>query len=232
MKDNEIKQIVEALLMVSGRPLKIEELARLLTQDKENRVPHDSISKVLSVLTDECKERGIELVKVASGYRYQTRAEFSQYLAKLWEEKPPRYSHALLETLALIAYRQPTTRAEIEEVRGVSVSSRTMQILQERGWIKISAHKEVPGRPALYVTTKIFLDYFNLQSADDLPALLDDEKVIQLHPELNIPEVSATSLDKDPGDTDTDKATADNNNELENETEFRSDVVEFPKAKK
>ena len=232
MKDNEIKQIVEALLMVSGRPLKIEELARLLTQDKENRVPHDSISKVLSVLTDECKERGIELVKVASGYRYQTRAEFSQYLAKLWEERPPRYSHALLETLALIAYRQPITRAEIEEVRGVSVSSRTIQILQERGWIKISAHKEVPGRPALYVTTKIFLDYFNLQSADDLPTLLDDEKVIQLHPELNIPEVPATSLDKDPDGTDTDKATADNNNELENETEFRSDVVEFPKAKK
>ena len=194
MKKSYIKQAVEALLMAAARPLKGEELVRLVSTEKE-KVTAGMIRKALADLVSECQGRGIELVEVASGYRYQTRHEFSLWLAKLWEEKPPRYSRALLETLALIAYQQPLTRAEIEEVRGVSVSSSTMHILQERAWVKISGHKEVPGRPALYVTTKDFLDYFNLRSLDELPALMDYEKVMQLHPELKMPEVSIAAAD-------------------------------------
>lgn len=165
-----MKRVVEALLMASPRPLQFNELARLLTHD--GRAPDRALlGETIAVLEAECAERALELTQVASGYRYQTREEYAPWLARLWEEKPPRYSKALLETLALIAYRQPITRAAIEDVRGVSVSSGTLRILEERGWIEIAGHKETPGRPALYATTRAFLDDLNLRSLDELPAL-------------------------------------------------------------
>ena len=166
----QMKRVVEALLMASPRPLQFNELAKLLARDGK-AADRALLGETLAALEAECAERAVELTQVASGYRYQTRADYAPWLAKLWEEKPPRYSKALLETLALIAYRQPTTRAAIEEVRGVSVSSGTLRILEERGWIEIVGHKETPGRPALYATTRVFLDDLNLRSLDELPAL-------------------------------------------------------------
>lgn len=182
----QLKQVVEALLMASARPVNLKELGRLLREN--GKAPDLKLIKaILQELSDECAERGVELIEVASGYRYQTRACHAPWLAKLWEEKPPRYSKACLETLALIAYRQPITRGGIEEVRGVSVSTNTMRILEERGWIQISGHKEVPGRPALYTTTQSFLDDFNLRSLDELPEIESAEDITANNPQLMLP---------------------------------------------
>ncbi len=180
-----LKQTLEALLMASDRPLTVDELLAPLAH-RDAGVRRGDVQKALDKLAGECEQRGIELKQVASGYRYQTRAQFAEAIAQLWKEKPPRYSRALLETLALIAYRQPITRAEIEEVRGVSVSTYMVRLLEEREWIKTVGHKEVPGRPALYATTREFLDYFNLRKLDELPTLLQLEEVIRSHPELQL----------------------------------------------
>ncbi len=185
MNVRRLKQTLEALLMASDRPLTADELLRLLKQ-QDAAVGRGGVAQALAALADECEQRGVELKQVASGYRYQTREKFSESIARLWKEKPPRYSRALLETLALIAYRQPITRAEIEEVRGVTVSTYMVRLLEEREWVKVVGHKEVPGRPALYATTPDFLDYFNLSSLDELPSLLEMEEVIRLHPELQL----------------------------------------------
>ena len=134
-------------------------------------VTRKQVRELLAELQTDYAERGVQLQAVASGYRFQTRAELGGIIAGLWQEKPPRYSQALLETLALIAYRQPITRGDIEEIRGVSVSSQIMKTLQERGWVKVVGHREVPGRPQLYATTNEFLDYFNLQDLSELPAI-------------------------------------------------------------
>ena len=186
MEKKQLKKIIEAVLLSSGRPLAVRDLVRIASSD-EDKVKEKQVEAVLVKLVDECEERGIELKKVASGYRYQTREAVSPWITKLWEEKPPRYSRALLETLALIAYRQPITRAEIEDVRGVTVSSRIVRLLEDRDWIKVVGRKETPGRPALYATTQSFLDYFGLSSLSELPSLMEAEKVAQLHPELALP---------------------------------------------
>ena len=182
----QLKPIVEALLMVSARPINLKEMRKLLRENGES--PDTGLLKtILKDLSDDCADRGIELTEVASGYRYQTRTEYAPWLTKLWEDKPPRYSKACLETLALIAYRQPITRAGIEEVRGVSVSTSTIRTLEERGWIKITGHKEVPGRPALYATTQDFLDDFNIRSIAELPAIESVEEVTAKNPQLMLP---------------------------------------------
>jgi segregation and condensation protein B len=168
MNIEQMKQIIEAALLVSGEPLSIERLQALFPVEQPNA---KEIREILQALTNDCTQRCYELKETASGYRLQVRAEFTPWIQKLWEERPPRYSRALLETLALIAYRQPITRAEIEEVRGVTVSSHIVKTLLEREWIKVIGQREVPGRPSLYATTKQFLDYFNLQSLDQLPTL-------------------------------------------------------------
>ncbi len=170
MTPDELKRLLEALLMASDRPLSVDALLRLLA-GRNVAVARADVQRALNALQADCAGRAVELRQVASGYRYQIRAEYGPWVAALWEEKPQRYSRALLETLALIAYRQPVTRAEIEAVRGVSVSSHIIKTLQERGWIHVIGHKEVPGRPALYGTTRGFLDHFNLRSLDELPAL-------------------------------------------------------------
>lgn len=169
ISDKQLKQLVEAAIFAGEDATTIDQLlGGVLANFRLNR---PRIRQVLDELKEDYRERGIELVEVASGYRFQTRPELGPALVQMWPDRAPRYSAALLETLALIAWRQPVTRGEIETVRGVSVSTQIMKALQERGWVKTVGHKEVPGRPALYATTKAFLDYFSLQSVADLPAL-------------------------------------------------------------
>jgi len=165
------KHIIEAALLVSDRALTKKQLLHLF--EGSDPQTENEINNALSELADEYKDRAIELKQIANGYRIQSRQEIAPYLLTLWEEKPPKYSRAVLETLVLIAYRQPITRAEIEEVRGVSVSSHIVRSLLEREWIRVIGHKDVPGKPALLATTKTFLEYFNLQSLEDLPTLTE-----------------------------------------------------------
>jgi segregation and condensation protein B len=162
-------QIIEAALMAAGRPLTIAQLQKLF--DETDQPETQEIRTAITTLQEQCQERGVELREVASGFQFQAKMHLSSWLAKLWEERPPRYSRAFLETLALIAYRQPITRAEIEEIRGVSASSHHFKTLLEREWIRVVGHRDIPGKPALYGTTKEFLDYFNLKSLSQLPTL-------------------------------------------------------------
>lgn len=168
---NEIKSIVEGMLMAADAPLSVVYLKELL--GAEIGIDSDGINEIITELAKDYQGRGIELREVASGYRFQVIEELSPWVSKLWEERPLKYSRALLETLALIAYKQPITRAEIEDIRGVSVSTNIMRTLLEREWVKVAGHKDVPGRPSLYTTTAQFLDYFNLKSIKDLPVLAD-----------------------------------------------------------
>lgn len=165
------KQLIEAAILVAGEPITVEQLLQLFFEDDQVSV-HD-IKQLLAQLAESYSDRGIQLVQVASGYRFQAKASFAPWLQRLSQGKVPRYSRTFLETLALIAYRQPITRGEIEEVRGVAVNSNVMKQLLDREWIKIVGYKEVPGKPALFGTTKQFLDYFSLKTLSDLPALQD-----------------------------------------------------------
>lgn len=193
MKSNQIKQIVEAALMAADSALNIDRLMQLFELDSEQPT-RDQIKDAINLLQEECENRGVELKRVSSGYRYQTTTDVQPWVARLWQEKPPRYSRALLETLSLIVYRQPITRGEIEEVRGVSVSSSIIKTLLEREWVRVIGHKEVPGRPALYGSTKQFLDYFNLKSLNELPTLAELTDLDQIHPELDLPEPESRHL--------------------------------------
>jgi segregation and condensation protein B len=165
-----LRRIVEAALLASDEPLSLDRIVALFTDGETTR---DDVKEVLTELETASAERGYELKRVASGYRLQVPQALATWIGKLWEEKPPRYSRALLETLALIAYRQPVTRGDIEQVRGVAVSSNIVRTLLEREWIRVVGFREVPGRPAMYGTTKGFLDYFNLKSLDELPPLAE-----------------------------------------------------------
>ena len=171
MAEPELKLIIEAALLAAGEPLTLERLALLF--EEHRRPDRKAIREALQALDVDYADRGIELVEVANGYRLQVRSGYADWVSRLWEERPGRYSRALLETLALIAYRQPVTRGEIEEVRGVGVGTPIIKTLLERNWIKVLGHREVPGRPALYGTTREFLDYFNLRTLGDLPPLAD-----------------------------------------------------------
>ena len=175
-----LKQILEAALMAADEPLGIDRLVKLFGHGElDSDEGRAQIRETLKVLEAEAEDRGYELKRVASGYRYQVRQELSEWVSRLWEEKPPRYTRALLETLALIAYKQPVTRGDIEQVRGVSVSQNIMRTLQERGWIRVVGQREVPGRPSLYGTTREFLDYFDLKSLDQLPPLTEIKSLIE-----------------------------------------------------
>ena len=180
-----LKNILEAALLAAGGPLSIDQMVQLF---EEGDTPGRSqIQDALDGLSAEYAERGIELCLVAGGYRIQVRAEISPWVARLWEERPARYSRALLETLALIAYRQPITRGEIEEIRGVSVSTNIIKTLLEREWVRVVGHRDVPGRPALFATTRQFLDYFGLRSLNALPPLAEIKDLVVLEPELDLP---------------------------------------------
>jgi segregation and condensation protein B len=178
-----LKQIIEAALLAAGEPLNHAQLAALF--DESAQPANSDISKALEELDEDCAGRGVELKKVASGYRLQVKQSMQEWITRLWSERPQRYSRAMLETLSLIAYRQPITRGEIESVRGVSLSSNIIRTMQERDWIRVVGHRDVPGKPALFGTTKAFLDHFELQSLDDLPTLSEIRDLDSLEPELN-----------------------------------------------
>ncbi len=171
MSPQQLKNIVEAALFAAARPLSLDQILKLFPE--EERPERGAVRDVLATLEEEWSGRGLELKQVGSGYRFQVRQELAPWIGRLHEERPPRYSRALLETLALIVYRQPITRAGIEEIRGVAVSSSIMKTLLEREWIRVVGHRDVPGRPALYGTTKKFLDDFNLKSLSELPPLAE-----------------------------------------------------------
>jgi len=190
MKAEKLKSLIEALLSAADHPLSVNQLFNLFHGDID-QPGKDEIRKALHELVDEYQGRGIELMQVASGFRLQANPEYATWISRLWEQKPPRYSRALLETLALIAYRQPITRGEIEAIRGVSVSSNIIKTLQEREWVKTLGHKDVPGKPSLYGTTSVFLDYFNLKSLNELPTLSELKDLDQFHPELAFNEDNA-----------------------------------------
>jgi segregation and condensation protein B len=180
MSDARLSTVVEAVLLAAGRPVSVEQMLELF--EEHQRPTADEMRNALDELAQACEGRAFELREVASGWRLQVRPAHAEVVSRLWQERPSRYSRALLETLALIAYRQPITRGEIEDIRGVTVSSTIMRTLQERNWIRVVGHREVPGRPELLGTTREFLDYFGLRSLDDLPTLaelrdLDDIKV-------------------------------------------------------
>ncbi len=185
-----LKNIVEAALMVAGHPLSIKQLQALFEEGAEPA--REAVMEVLQQLRQESEGRGYQVVEVASGWRMQVRESLSHWVNRLWEEKPPRYSRALLETLALIAYRQPITRGEIEEIRGVTVSSNIMKTLQEREWVRLLGHRDVPGRPAMYGTTRKFLDYFGLRTLEQMPTLMELKSLGPLNEEL-LPEEEPTS---------------------------------------
>jgi len=172
MDETEIKHVVEAALLAAGRPLTLERLGELFAA-KGGGPDRATLKRVMDVLVSDYQGRGIELKETANGYRVQIKATMSDWLQPLWEERAPRYTRALLETLALVAYRQPITRAEIEEVRGVVVSTNIVRTLLERNWIRVVGHRDVPGKPAMFGTTKEFLDYFGLKKLDELPTLAE-----------------------------------------------------------
>ena len=171
MQIEQLKPIIEAALLAASQPLSVAQLGELFVE--EDGVDRAQIAMVLEALAEDCNGRGVELKEVGSGFRYQVRQDVHPWVSRMWSEKPSRYSRALLETLALIAYRQPITRPEIEQIRGVVVSSNIIKTLEEREWIRVVGHRDVPGKPALFGTTRGFLDYFNLKSLDELPPLAE-----------------------------------------------------------
>ena len=178
-----LKQIIEGAILAAEAPLSIEQLMRLFEGDEPERI---DVRDALQEIEQECEGRGFELKQVASGYRFQVRSDYGEWVSRLWKEKPPRYSRALLETLALIAYKQPITRGDVEEIRGVAVSTNIIRTLLEREWVRVVGHRDVPGHPALYATTKNFLDYFNLRNLDEMPSLAEIKDLTQANEELDM----------------------------------------------
>jgi segregation and condensation protein B len=202
MTASTLTNAVEAILLAAGRPLTVTQISELF--EEFERPTADDVREALRELSDSYAHHGIEVVEVASGWRVQVRAQHSEVVSRLWQERPSRYSRALLETLALIAYRQPITRGEIEEIRGVTVSTTIMRTLHERNWVRVVGHREVPGRPELLGTTREFLDYFGLRNLDDLPTLaelrdLDDIKLqLELTGEARVILPSETAAEDEP----------------------------------
>ena len=182
--DNKVKMIVEGCLLAAGRPLALDNIIAVF--EKSEQPDRNELKQVMQAISEDCNDRGFELKQVASGYRFQVKQDLSEWVAKLWEERPPRYTRALLETLALVAYRQPITRGDIEEIRGVAVSANIIRTLLDREWIRVVGHRDVPGRPVMFATTKQFLDYFNLKSLQELPPLSEIKKLSQTEEELDL----------------------------------------------
>lgn len=195
MAETGLVQIIEGALMAAGEPLSLQRISQLF--DEFDRPGNDDLKQALAEVAERCDDRGYELVQVASGYRFQVRQNLSTWVGRIWQERPPRYSRALLETLSLIAYRQPITRGEIEEIRGVAVSTNIIKTLQEREWVRVVGHRDVPGKPAMYATTRQFLDYFNLKSLEELPPLADIKELDNLSGNLEFdPEPANDAVNK------------------------------------
>jgi segregation and condensation protein B len=190
LPSDKLQQIVEAALLAADQPMTIAQLGGMFNDDE--RPATSEFREALALLDEGCRHRGVHLTEVASGFRLQVRAELQPWISRLWPERQRKYSRALLETLALIAYRQPITRAEIEDIRGVSVSTNIIRTLMERDWIRELGHRDVPGRPVLYGTTKGFLDHFNMKSLEQLPSLAEIRDIETLEPELDLKAPQAT----------------------------------------
>ena len=221
MEPDNIKHIVEAAIFAADGPLDRDAL--LLLFDEQERPEKADLSRTLEQISEDYAERGIELKEVASGFRFQVRKDLGPWVSRLWQEKPPRYSRAILETLALVAYRQPIKRGEIEEIRGVSVSSHIIKSLLERSWVRVVGHRDVPGRPAMFATTRQFLDYFDLKSLEDLPPLSEIKDLDKLNEELAL----SDAPDPDTGDDadDGNDATAAFGARTEGEREARNEEI-------
>ncbi|HXP66930.1 MAG TPA: SMC-Scp complex subunit ScpB [Steroidobacteraceae bacterium] len=198
MNPQYLKNVIEASLLAAGRPLTLEELTNVF--DERDGTIAEEVKSAIAALIEEYETRGLELLEVASGYRIQIRAAVAQPVSRLWQERPAKYSRALLETLALIAYRQPITRGEIEQIRGVAVNPNIIKTLHERNWIRVVGHRDVPGKPELLGTTREFLDYFNLKKLDDLPTLAQLKELEDLRVQLTLPGAEAEVL-TDPQDS-------------------------------
>jgi segregation and condensation protein B len=238
MPVEQLQKIIESALMAYSQPLTIEKLQTLFTGDHllesgvETVVPEkNEVLTALAVIAASCHDRGFELKKVSSGWRFQVRVEMAPWINKLWEEKPQRYSRALLETLSIIAYRQPITRGDIEEIRGVAVSSHIIKTLSEREWIKVIGHRDVPGRPSLFATTKQFLDYFNLENLEDLPSLRELADIDSLTPELDFQQTKTPAVDHAADINDSDNLELDLalDNKLETQLDENENAVQEPR---
>jgi segregation and condensation protein B len=223
MQIEQLKPIIEAALLASTQPMTVQQLGELFGEaDDVNR---EQIAKALEALAGDCSGRGIELKEVASGFRYQVRQDVHPWISRMWTERPSRYSRALLETLALIAYRQPITRPEIEQIRGVVVSSNIIKTMEEREWIRVVGYRDVPGKPALFGTTRAFLDYFNLKSLDQLPPLSEirdmEDPQLRFEPDP-LPARIVRDLPIDPDEEAPANAQADGSDT--NDTEYQASV--------
>lgn len=200
MELQQLKRILEAALLAAAQPLTLPQMSALFV---EPDVPtHEDLARALEQLGEECADRGVELKEVASGFRYQVRQDVNAWVARLWTERQTKYSRALLETLALIAYRQPITRGEIEQIRGVAVSTNIVKTLEEREWIRVVGYRDVPGKPELFGTTKTFLDYFELKSLDQLPPLAEIRDVEDFDAQLTLGPVAPADASDDEADAD------------------------------
>jgi segregation and condensation protein B len=232
MNEQDLKHIIEATLLAAGRPVTSQQLLDLF--DERERPTPEQLQASIDLLIADYETRGIELAQVASGWRIQVRTRCIDIVSRLWQERPSRYSRALLETLALIAYRQPITRSEIEEIRGVSISSTIMRTMQERNWIRVVGHREVPGRPELLGTTREFLDYFGLKSLDQLPTLADLRDVENIGVQLELPGGEATEQSAENADApaaedvqpDGEVVASDDSSEVSTEAEESAELEE------
>lgn len=215
---DKLRKILEGALLAAGQPLTVARLIELF--DEKFAPEKEEVLVALQEIEFACAERGFELKEVASGWRFQVRKGLAPWVNRLWEEKPQKYSRALLETLSLIAYRQPITRGDIEEIRGVAVSSHIMKTLMEREWVKVVGHRDVPGRPSLYATTRQFLDYFNLKSLEDLPSLSEIRDLDEINPVLNL-----GGDEEGLGEPDTDAAVEENESSINSLVKSSADTA-------
>ena len=225
MSQEKIKNVIEAVLMVSTQPISVTRLLQIFEAEQSLQPERKDIKEALEAVQNDYQERGIELVEVASGFRFQAKDEYAEWVNHLFDERPPRYSRALLETLAIIAYRQPITRGEIEEIRGVSVSSTIVKTLQEREWVKVVGHRDVPGKPALLATTKSFLDYFNLKKLSELPSLEDIKDFDAINPDLFEELEGEVKANEEGQQEENEESTSEVNEEIVSE-QSESDIVE------
>lgn len=232
--DSELKNILEAALLVSREPLTVEKLLSMFSKDSQPK--KEDIKKTLDALAKDYEGRGIELKKIDKGYRFQSMEKYGPWIARLTQERPPRYSRALLETISIIAYRQPVTRGDIEDVRGITVSTEIMRTLQDREWIRQVGHRDVPGKPALFGTTRAFLEHFSLSSLDQLPPLSELRDIEEISKEVGLvsdfagkPEAASASASED---ASTNTANTNDNEDsadlsLSDDNESEAEVVEM-----
>ena len=224
MNDQYVKNVIEAALLAAGRPLAVDELISLF--DERDGTLADEVRAALAALGADYETRGVELTEVASGYRIQIRAAVAAPVSRLWQERPAKYSRALLETLALVAYRQPITRGEIEQIRGVTVNPNIIKTLLERSWIRVVGHRDVPGKPELLGTTRDFLDYFSLKKLDDLPTLAQLKELEDLRVQLTLPGADPQVSTADEVETQAADSDGDNTHYASDDEESESAAVQ------